>query len=503
MILINEHEILLDESEGLLPWRSYDQVVWLAMDFIRRCPADSRTGLPWYLIHSCFWTDPLRVADWPDNPAGKFAMAVETLVRYYAFSGESWFTDVARTMLDRLIAYHTPGSWNWPGVPYSSAESGTGVYFGARADGHYVTEPDKVAQAALGYLRFYQMTGEAAYLGQARQCADVLARKVEPGDAVRSPWPFRVNARDGTVVEAYTSHVLPAVQLFDELDRLGYGDAQHRNARKLAWDWLQHCPCRTNLWKGYFEDIRLDPQNENRDQYSPLGLARYLLEHTEDHPQWREQVAALIRWVEEALGSAPFYKALPIHEQKFCFHTMGSHTARWAAVCALYAERTGDEAYAERARRAFNWATYMADDNGWVRVGMDRPDYYNQCWFTDGYFDYVPHFLDGMAAMPETAPATADHLLRSSSVVQRIDYAPLRIRYRTFDADAVEALRLTFFPEVITAGGEPLAQVENPGVEVGWAFDPALRVLQLHHHRAEVEVSGDARAVHGAGDDRS
>ena len=61
-------------------------------------------------------------------------------------------------MLDRLISYQTPDSFAWPGVPYASAEPGSGVYQDARADGRYVIEPDKVAQAALGYLSFYKLT---------------------------------------------------------------------------------------------------------------------------------------------------------------------------------------------------------------------------------------------------------------------------------------------------------------------------------------------------------
>ncbi len=103
---------------------------------------------------------------------------------------------------------------------------------------------------------------------------------------------------------------------------------------------------------------------------------------------------------------------------------MGSHTARFASVAARFAERTGDPTYRELARRSFNWASYMANEDGTVTVGVDRPDYYNQCWFTDGYFDYVPHFIDGLAAMPELADAATDHMLSSTSVVQEISYQP-------------------------------------------------------------------------------
>jgi putative spermidine/putrescine transport system substrate-binding protein len=58
MIYINEHEVILDEAEGLQPWAKYDRVIRLAMDFIRRCPIEPRTST----IQKCevpialFWT---------------------------------------------------------------------------------------------------------------------------------------------------------------------------------------------------------------------------------------------------------------------------------------------------------------------------------------------------------------------------------------------------------------------------------------------------------------
>ncbi len=491
MISINEHIVQLDAEEGLLAWTDYDRVVWLAMDFIRRCPVEHRSGLPWYLVYSCFWTDPLRPTDWPDNPAGKFAMAADTLVRFYAYSGETWFIEVVRSMLDRLIAYSTPPRYAWPGVPYASAEPVFGVYFGARADGHYVTEPDKVAQAALGYLHFYKLTNETVYLDQAAHCATVLSAKIESGDEDRSPWPFRVDVRDGTVVENYTSHVIPAIRLFDELiDLEADSESLLRDARDIAWNWLQHYPMQNNRWKGYFEDIRLDPENENRDQYSALETARYILKHPQQDEGWKDHARGLIEWVRQSLGAAPFFKATPIHEQKFCSHVMGSHTARYASVCALFAQVTGETAYAERARRSFNWATYMADENGWVRVGIDEPDYHNQCWFSDGYFDYVPHFLDGMASMPETAPRSNDHLLQSSSIVQQITYTPLHIQYRTFEAKADDTLRLTFAPMSVECDGLSLPEVEDSSRERGWSFDPPAGLLKVHRDSHNVEVRG-------------
>ena len=189
-------------------------------------------------------------------------------------------------------------------------------------------------------------------------------------------------------------------------------------------------------------------------------------------------------------GRAPFLHAIPVHEQKFCYFPMGSHTARFAALSALYAEQTGDMAYREQAIRSFNWASYMANADGTVTVGVDRPDYYNQCWFTDGYFDYVPHFLDGMAAMPEVAPADTDHLLRSTSVVQAITYKPYSVAYQTFDANGTQTLRLTFKPCEVLADGKPLAQQTILVDQPGWTFDFSLSVLTIKPGSRKVSITG-------------
>ncbi len=488
MIFINSHEIVLDEQERLEAWTSYGAVVRLAMDFILNCPVDPANRLPWYLQYSCFWTDPIRPVEWPDNPAGKYAWAVTTLLRYYPYSGDVAHIALVRDMLDRLWEYRSPASSAWPDLPYACAHPGTGVYFGARADGEYVTEPDKAAQVGRAYVDFYEVTGEKKYLQAGQRIAEVLAQKIRPGDEAHSPWPFRVDVRDGTVVEEYSSHTIPAVRLFDELIRLGVGNFQA--VRDQTWAWLEAYPLENNLWKGHFEDIRLDPANENRDQLAPLETARYILQNKDRFPSGAGMAKELIDWVRTSLGGHPFFTAVPIHEQKFCYFPMGSHTARYASLCALYAEESGDPSYREQAVRSFNWASYMANADGTVTVGIDRPDYYNQCWFTDGYFDFVPHFLDGLAAMPQYAPAEEDHMLRSSSPVQEISYQPYQIDYRTFDATSTQKFRLSFKPTRVMAAGKALPEESKSNGQAGWSFDPSVRVLEVRSGDREVTVSG-------------
>jgi hypothetical protein len=244
------------------------------------------------------------------------------------------------------------------------------------------------------------------------------------------------------------------------------------------------------MWKGYFEDIHVDHDYENRDQVSPLETARYILQNTDQFPKWKETVRGLIDWVKDTLGGHAFFTAIPIHEQLFCYFPMGSHTARFANLSALFAQQAGERKYKEQALRSLNWATYMANDDGTVTVGVDRPDYYNQCWFTDGYFDYVPHFIDAMAAMPEWAPADTDHMLRSTSVVQEISYEPYQISYRTFDSEGTQRLRLTFRPRQIVADGGPLTEHEAVSDKPGWHFDAALNVLTIKPGGRQVTVAG-------------
>ncbi len=489
MIYINDHEIALDMEEKLEPWTSYGNVVRYAMDFIKNCPIDKRNNLAWYLQYSCFWTDPLRPAIWPDNPAGKFAWAMTTLTKYFPYSGDKSFIDIVRQMLDRLWEYRTPDHFEWKDVPYASAHPGTGIYFGSRADGEFVTECDKIAQVGRAYVDFYELSGEECYLQIGIHCADELVRHLRSGNESQSPLPFRVDVRSGKIIEEYTADMIQPVRLFEALIDLGY--TTYQPYLEHIWDWIVQNPIQNNVWKGYFEDIRIDPENANRDQLSALETARYIMENTAKFSDWQAIARNLIEWVKGTLGGHSFFTAIPIHEQKFCYYPMGSHTARFGSLCCMYAALSGEENYKEMGIRSLNWATYMANENGLVTVGIDRPDYYNQCWFTDGYFDYVPHFLHAMAFVPEKAPFNEDHLLYSTSVVQDIQYQPLSIRYRIFQPNSKQKFRLTYLPVTVQVDGKEIPQQEITPDRASWVVESEdLKVIQIQPFGREITILG-------------
>jgi len=503
------HRVRLDASGKLLSWWPGDapyarvaRLAWRALE--TRFPVQD-DGLETWLTSSRFDPATSGGINWPHNPAGMYAMLTDSAVLWYAFSGDREAVLVARKALDHQIAHGTtPADWEWARVPFASSNAGDAEYAGAddawcdfcgRGDGPGVIEPDKVGELGFAYLQMFERTRDARYRDAAMACADALVKHVRQGDERLSPWPFRVHARTGIAREEYSSNVIGALMLFDELRRLSVGDVQgYARARAMTLDWMTHVPLRNDAWSGYFEDIELqaDPSS-NPNQYAAMRTARWLMAHPDDDASWRGDVTHLIDWVSRLFGddtdreAGVQWGATAISEQAADMAKMGSHTARFGTTLALWAEATGDAAARERGFRSLNWATYMCGDDGIVAVGEDSNEGW---WFSDGYGDYIRHFMVAMAAVPDWAPAHENHILRSTSIVTEVDYAKAtRLSWATFDADATDTIRLAFPPASVVAGGVPLEEREDLA-DAGYVMrmlpsgDSIVRV----RHRAPGEV---------------
>ncbi len=482
--LLPWHKAVLDRDRKLLAWHrpgrnlGYDRVLRLGWDFVeRRVPLDRKTRAKVYLVYPVIDERTFQGTYWQHNPAFLHASFVESLVAWYPYSGDRKAIAAVRGMLDYQLRYGTtPTGWKWPRVPFPTSCSGDRRYgrcfsgFPRRFYGGI--EPDKVGLLGRGYLLFYELTGERRYLRAALDAGNALARHVRPGDATRTPWPFRVHARTGAVLDGaqYGGAVIGPVRLLDELVRLRAGRVNaYRRARDLAWRWLLAHPLNRsspawNRWSGFYEDVAYNIRSRN--QASPTLTADYLLSHPAPasiDPAWKEHTEEVLRWVRSSFGRGPFFGAWGIDEQRApgrpgcCSPAgLGSDTARWAAMQAVLYERTGDPRAREQAVRSLNYATYFARRDGLVACCGRRPA--NTYWFSDGYSDYLRHFNQAMAAIPELAPRDADHLLGSTSVVRYVTYGSKSVAYRTFRAPAVEVLRLASRPVRVTAGGRPLAE---------------------------------------------
>jgi hypothetical protein len=314
--------------------------------------------------------------------------------------------------------------------------------------------------------------------------------------------------------EEYGGAVVAPVHLFDELIRIQEGDtAAYRRARDLAWKWLLNHPLNVaspafDKWSGYHEDIPKD--NVNVNTASALMTAHYILDREDPasvDPAWKEHVGYLLDRNRALLGLGPFFGAWAINEQLRPDGAMGDvalyeqesrdmqardpehkyadaepteidyqprlggallhtssrgccsraglvcSTSQWGAINAMYFAKTGDGQAREDAFRSLNYATYFAESDGKINAaGGD----FGQYWFEDGYGDAGRSFMWAMGAVSEFAPIGENHLLHSTSVVQKINYGTGLIEYQTFDKVATEVLRLTFKPASLVAGGARL-----------------------------------------------
>lgn len=477
------HDVVLDSQNKLLAWYhpeknlGYDRVLNLGWNFLEhRIPNDTKSGLKIYLVNAVFDAKTLQGVNWQGNPASTFGQFVDSLIAWYPYSGDEEAVAMVRSMLDHQLAHGTtPADWDWPEVPFATNDKNDPDYgknIRGMPRGFYGgIETDKLGELGIGYCLFYELTHERKYLDAAIHCANALASHVRAGDETHTPWPFRVNARDGKVIngEEYGGMIVAPVRLFRELIRLKQGPVEkYAQARQTAWNWILQYPMRNNRWSGYFEDVVKDTENVN--QACPTMTAQYLLTSPDpdaEDSHWTGDVGHLIDWVRQKLGRGPYFGAWAIDEQgrppDYCGCCsragLASDTSRWAAINALYYEKTGDAQAREDAFRSLNYATYFCDSEGKIACcGLDYADSY---WFDDGYADYLRHFLWAMGAMPELAPLDQNHLLRSSSVVTKVKYQKKSIDYRTFDAEATEVLRLNHAPTRVKLGGNDLPRVEG------------------------------------------
>lgn len=499
--------VQLDSKGKLLPWPMADSTGYsysshfLSQWMILKDQLH-RTQMPYF--HCCFDFDRTTFELQPDfhwaNSTGYLRAMMEGFIeRLYPYTGDPSTVEALQQFVDYELDYGlTPKGYVWAEVPYPSANPGSRRYTGWSQHGEDYVEPHVVGEDGYGYLRLYEMTGNTRYLQAAIRCADALVKNYKPGDATRSPWPYRAFARDGVSGQGdmgiYSANVVEPIMLFDELMRIDQGNVtQYKVIREACWQWLLAYPIKNNVWSGYFEDV--NPDINNMNQVIPLELARYLLLHPDKDPDWREHSRLLIEWVKTTPKWPKYlvHGALITNEQgngvNFCCNLPNqccdSHTARLAATEAFYAWRTGDISYKESAYRSMNWVTYFQG-----LPGHGHAPFSDQWWFTDEFTDGPRRVMDAFWAFPEWAPADESHLLGSSSVVTAIQYKNGSVTYSTFDSVSDDVLRLNFIPLSITADGKQLNRVKSPDLE-GYTFDRVTHVLRIHReHGSRVDIQG-------------
>ena len=481
--LLGYHEIQVDDDGAIVPWYSenpgvaYDHgidLVWNWWKNLETCP----NGVKYYLQHQV-WSP-------THDPRGlggdQIAMALSSWSLLYAYSGDPSVLQNMRDIADYYVAHSLSSPiLTWGNLPYPyNLDVHSGVYDGDMVRGPRILQPDKAGSLGAELVVLYEITGDQNYLDTAIAIANNLSLRVVPGDATHSPWPFRVDAQTNFVTDAYTTNWTGTLRLFDALIRLHAGNvAAYQQAHQTASAWLKAYPIQNQTWGPFFEDV----DRWSDTEINAGTMAWYLLEHPSWSPTWAADARAALDWSYDTLANFSWaqYGAIAMEEQTAYQIPGNSHTARHWSLELLYAEKTGDLSRKAEAIRGLSWATYMVDFDGKNRYPQD------DIWLTDGYGDYVRHYLRAMAAAPELAPAAENHLLRSTAVVRSVAYSCSAVSYTTAETASRELLRLGFRPMQVTAGGTPLPRVSSPSqldVMQGYTFDVGAGVLRVRHDAA-------------------
>jgi hypothetical protein len=495
--LLIYHDIKTDASGKIVPWFSTEpgtayshvvQSVWHFWDTMRV----DMNGLPYYMNHQV-WKP--GVDDTRGMGGDQLQMALSSWLLLYQFTGDERIKENMKFMAGYYLTHGlSVASAKWPDIPYPyNTLIYSGIFDGDMVIGKNYTQPDKAGSLGLELIHLYKITGtkrhgqtpSGIYLEAAINIANTLGNHMIGGDDKKSPLPFKVNAvtgepgkllsnnGDGSVASLsdYTTNWSGTMELFLELIKMNKGNvALYKQSFDNLLSWMKKYPLKNNKWGPFFEDV----PGWSDTQINAITFAQFMMNHQEYFPEWKQEVEGIFKWVYKTLGNKTWekYGVVVVNEQTAYLVPGNSHTSREASAELQYVSLTGDTIRKQNAIRQLNWATYMVDYDGKNRYPQDEN------WLTDGYGDYVRHFLRAMGSLPELAPSDEEHILFSSSVVQEVQYKNrtgvnyeigadnqdlknIKLLYTTFDKKGTEKIRLLSKPSEILIDGVHVATSDN------------------------------------------
>jgi hypothetical protein len=494
--LLIYHNIKTDKAGNIVPWYNddpaiaYDHDLHTVWNFWFHMRTDMN-GLPYYMNHQV-WNKNF------DDPRGiggdQFMMAISSWRMLYAYTGDENIKENMCFLAGYYLTHGlSPANCKWPNIPFPyNTLIYSGIYDGDMRNGKDVAQLDKAGSLGLELIHLYKIKGDPIFLDAAVKIANTLAPNVQKGNNEHSPLPFKVNVFTGKVVllnttgklhgnskdtACYTSNLTPTLQMFLDLAELKAGNvASYKIAADKIIAWITQYPAKTNKWGPFFEDVG----EWSETQINAMTCARYMMEHPQYFPQWKTDVKNIINWVHTNFNDDRWKKyGVIVTKEQTVYPVPGeSHCSRQAADELLYCSLTGDTSMYANAIRELNWATYAVDVDGKNCFPFDEP------WLTDGYGDYVRHYIRAMATYPFLAPAE-DHILSSTTEVQQADYkgnfkkfiylnfdkvdtSKVRVFYRTFGDIGTETIRMKAKPSAVLLNDNPIKEVAE-GEGYSWS----------------------------------
>jgi len=398
-------------------------------------------------------------------PGSACSFAILACLKYYVFTGDTSFLSMARRTGNYIIQHDlTPSEFvHYPDFPYAIGITGD---INPQGNGHpnefdsvnpiFHIQPDKGAMLGTALLELYKVTGDPDYLNTCVKIANCLSDNAVAGNDTYSPWPMRVMADNGNSVDGrFSANVSYSCRLFDELLRIGQtGNGKYKSTRDAVWSWLISYVIAWDdgsKWCNFFEDHGGDENNPT--QINALETVRYLLEKKSEADQdWFSLAGKIInqvsgRWSVTSLEKDGY---VSIGEQEVDLTPYNSHSARYGSILAMFAESGADIAYKDTAYHSLCYSLYSVEDDGYTNTYFSEG---GVAWTTDSFGDFLFHYLEAIAAIPEWA-ASRNYVLKSTSTITKVSYTnKSRVTYSTFDDFGIDKLKLIKKPFSVRVDG--------------------------------------------------
>ncbi len=475
------HDAVEDEHGVIAPWYrgqngQMDWRVRIAAETLKRYPwtkpGQAPRQLPEYMWSGAWNIDKEGkivvppIDNWANGDLGqRAAYVLAGWVDYYRYSGDAAAIAHMSLMADMLLDFAlTPEDHPWPRFLISVPTKGKPY---GQADPHGFIQLDNSAETGIPLIKAAQIVGGAQgerWMAAARHWGDLFAEKRDRRPGV-PPWGRYANPQDVPWEDNMTGNVVFLLEFFDTLIATGYTGKDNAivEARKagVAWlqtmldKWLVH-----DTWGRNFWDWNAPVQLENVTEF----VARYVMEHQEEFPNWRNDARNILTLFLNRTATSPksntdTYSGAWAHPESSgcCGRSLWYGPLEIAPMYAELGALAKDLLMAEIGRRQMILATYDAHENGIVEDNIDGGQIVAGAWFKIAHPMALKHCLNMIAWQPELfGPPGENHIVRSTATIREVHYHRNVLSYDLASAPVGTqvVLRLAFRPTRVWLSGD-------------------------------------------------